>query len=155
MEFRHENQTGRKNAVNLPRPRPPTTNAITTGAVSKILPRGDTAAPQVHPFANSTSKLELIPSSTTTTVDGINVEEEARLYDQLCRSYEDETDDVCPSLSSPSTFIGQRIQLLKDPFLLVLSIEYPLSERIHTLHTHQTQTSAPTALHPSRVHIFR
>ena len=55
-------------------------------------------APQVHPFANSTSRLELIPPSSSITVDGINVEEEARLYDELCRSYEDETDAVGPSL---------------------------------------------------------
>ena len=94
MELQNENQTSRKTAVNLPRPRPPTTNAITTGAVSKNSPQGDAITPQIHPFATSTSKLELIPSSTKTTVDGINVEEEARLYDQLCRSYDDETDDV-------------------------------------------------------------
>ena len=150
MELQNENQTSRKNAVNLPRPRPPTINAM-----SKNSAQGHATTPQqVHSFANSTSKLELIPSRTATTVDGINVEEEARLYDQLCRSYEDETDDVCPSLSSPSTFIGQRIQLLKDSFLLVLSNEYPGPECIHIHQTHQTQTLTPAAFHSPRVHIL-
>ena len=46
----------------------------------------------LHPFANSTAKLELIPE--TTKDGGIDVEAEARLYDELCRTYEDETDDV-------------------------------------------------------------
>ena len=124
MELRNENQTRleiRKNAVNLPRPHLPstasltTTNKVTTGTALKSSskttllqtshlippdePQAETETPPVHPFANSTSKLELIPSSTTTTADGIDVEEEARLYDELCRNYEEETDDVCPSLS--------------------------------------------------------
>lgn len=48
----------------------------------------------LHPFAHSTAKLELIPA--TTGGDGIDVEAEALLYDELCRTYEDETDDVGP-----------------------------------------------------------
>jgi hypothetical protein len=48
-------------------------------------------APPRHPFANSKSKLELIPSGTA---DGIDVAEEAALYDDLCRTYEDETEGV-------------------------------------------------------------
>ncbi|KIM38455.1 hypothetical protein M413DRAFT_447714 [Hebeloma cylindrosporum] len=68
-----------------------TTNAISTGTTAKDSLEPEPITPQVHPFANSTSKLELIPSEST-TLDGINVEEEARLYDELCRTYEDETD---------------------------------------------------------------
>lgn len=45
-----------------------------------------------HPFAGSSAKLVLIPANET--ADGIDVEEEARLYDELSRSYEDGTDDV-------------------------------------------------------------
>lgn len=54
----------------------------------------DLDSPQtwVHPFASSTAKLEIIPSSATS--DKIDIEEEARLYDELCRSYEEDTDTV-------------------------------------------------------------
>ncbi|PPQ93588.1 hypothetical protein CVT25_005468 [Psilocybe cyanescens] len=48
-----------------------------------------------HPFAHTPAKLVLIPS--VSTVDGINVEEEARLYDELSRNYEDVTDDFTRS----------------------------------------------------------
>uniref|UniRef100_A0A8H8CE75 Endosomal/vacuolar adapter protein YPT35 n=1 Tax=Psilocybe cubensis TaxID=181762 RepID=A0A8H8CE75_PSICU len=51
--------------------------------------------PTSHPFAHTTAKLVLIPS--VSTVDGIDVEEEARLYDELSRTYEDETDDFTRS----------------------------------------------------------
>ncbi|CAA7270558.1 unnamed protein product [Cyclocybe aegerita] len=40
----------------------------------------------VHPFAHSTAKLELLPSSSSLTKDGIDIEEEARLY----AAFEDE-----------------------------------------------------------------
>ncbi|PPR05201.1 hypothetical protein CVT24_010301 [Panaeolus cyanescens] len=43
----------------------------------------------VHPFANSTAKLEVLISNP----DKIDVEEEARLYDELCRTYENDTED--------------------------------------------------------------
>ena len=51
----------------------------------------------IHPFANTTAKLEIIPSSTSsglTNAHGgiINVEEEARLYAQLMGSVEDSAD---------------------------------------------------------------
>lgn len=49
-----------------------------------------------HPFVSSDAKLVLIPSSST--ADGIDIEEEARLYDELSRSYEDGTDDVCDGI---------------------------------------------------------
>ncbi|TEB26102.1 hypothetical protein FA13DRAFT_1737757 [Coprinellus micaceus] len=42
-----------------------------------------------HPFAGSTAKLELLPPDTL-TVSGIDIEEEARLYDELCEAYESE-----------------------------------------------------------------
>lgn len=45
----------------------------------------------IHPFASSTAKLEIIPSSATSHID---VEEEARLYDELCRNYEEDTASV-------------------------------------------------------------
>jgi hypothetical protein len=56
-----------------------------------------------HPFAHSTAKLELIPASTS--ADGIDVEEEARLYDDLCRTYEDATDNVRIS-SYPTIYLN-------------------------------------------------
>jgi len=43
-----------------------------------------------HPFAGSTGKLEILPSSANS--DMIDVEEEARLYDELCRNYEEDSD---------------------------------------------------------------
>ncbi|KAF8956778.1 hypothetical protein BDZ97DRAFT_1849600, partial [Flammula alnicola] len=61
-------------------------------------------ADPVHPFAHSTAKLELIP--TTTNADGINVEEESRLYDDLCRTYEDETDEF--SRTNTPVYHGSR-----------------------------------------------
>jgi len=42
-----------------------------------------------HPFASSTAKLELLPPDSL-TASGIDVEAEARLYDQLCEEYESE-----------------------------------------------------------------
>ena len=46
----------------------------------------------IHPFAGSTAKLEILPSSANS--DMIDVEEEARLYDELCRNYEEDSDSV-------------------------------------------------------------
>ena len=45
-----------------------------------------------HPFAGSTGKLEILPSSANS--DMIDIEEEARLYDELCRNYEDSDSSV-------------------------------------------------------------
>lgn len=58
-----------------------------------------------HPFEHSAAKLELIPASTS--ADGIDVEEESRLYDDLCRTYEDATDDVRISLY-PTIYLNSR-----------------------------------------------
>ena len=54
----------------------------------------DLDSPQqwIHPFAGSTAKLEILPSSANS--DMIDVEEEARLYDELCRNYEEDSDSV-------------------------------------------------------------
>jgi DNA polymerase III delta prime subunit len=54
----------------------------------------DLDSPQqwIHPFASSTAKLEILPSSANS--DMIDVEEEARLYDELCRNYEEDSDSV-------------------------------------------------------------
>ena len=46
-----------------------------------------------HPFAASTAKLELLPPDTL-TASGIDIEEEARLYDELCEAYENEVRTV-------------------------------------------------------------
>jgi hypothetical protein len=62
----------------------------TTGSSST-----DLDSPQqqwIHPFAGSTAKLEILPSSANS--DRIDVEEEARLYDELCRNYEEDSDSV-------------------------------------------------------------
>ena len=66
----------------------------TTAASSSSANSTDLDSPQqwIHPFAGSTAKLEILPSSTNS--DKIDVEEEARLYDELCRNYEDDSDSV-------------------------------------------------------------
>lgn len=65
--------------------------STTTVASSSSADSTDLDSPQewIHPFASSTSKLEVIRSAT----DKIDVEEEARLYDELCRNYEEDIDD--------------------------------------------------------------
>ena len=52
----------------------------------------DSPQQRIHPFASSTAKLEILQSSANS--DMIDVEEEARLYDELCRNYEEDTDSV-------------------------------------------------------------
>ncbi|KAF9044070.1 hypothetical protein BJ165DRAFT_1479129 [Panaeolus papilionaceus] len=54
-----------------------------------VVPTSPRPATLVHPFANSTAKLEVLISNP----DKIDVEEEARLYDELCRTYENDTED--------------------------------------------------------------
>jgi hypothetical protein len=49
------------------------------------------AAPIDHPFASSTSKLEILHP---VTASGIDVEEEARLYEELCEAYENDVRNV-------------------------------------------------------------
>ncbi|KJA20553.1 hypothetical protein HYPSUDRAFT_123533, partial [Hypholoma sublateritium FD-334 SS-4] len=53
-----------------------------------------------HPFAHSTAKLELVPNASIRG-DGIDVEAEAQLYDELCRTYEDETENFVQSNTAP------------------------------------------------------
>ena len=71
-------------------------SATPTTAASSPLSSGSTDldSPQkwFHPFAGSTSKLEILPSSANS--DMIDVEEEARLYDELCRNYEEDSNSV-------------------------------------------------------------
>ncbi|KAJ3517470.1 hypothetical protein NLJ89_g478 [Agrocybe chaxingu] len=78
-------------------------------------PTPPTPTPPVHPFAHTTAKLELLPSSSSRTKHGIDVEEEARLYaafdaddaygykedgyDGDDGAYEEATDDVRVFLS--------------------------------------------------------
>ena len=66
----------------------------TTAASSSSAHSTDLDSPRqwIHPFAGSTAKLEILPSSANS--DKIDVEEEARLYDELCRSYEEDSDSV-------------------------------------------------------------
>ncbi|KAF9475483.1 hypothetical protein BDN70DRAFT_898149 [Pholiota conissans] len=101
----------------------PSTQALTqaliimqsSGSTSTESPLSDTydknetlnGAAGQHPFARTTARLELIPPSTS--VDGIDVEEESRLYDDLCRTYEDETDDFTRS-NTPVKSGGPSIQ---------------------------------------------
>ena len=60
-----------------------------TTAASSSFAHTDLDSPQewFHPFADSTAKLEILPSSANS--DMIDVEEEARLYNELCRNYDD------------------------------------------------------------------
>lgn len=53
---------------------------------------GPESAP-IHPFAHSTAKLELLPPSTA-GLSGIDIEEEARLYDELRRTAKSELPPV-------------------------------------------------------------
>lgn len=55
---------------------------------------GPESAP-IHPFAHSTAKLELLPPSTA-GLSGIDIEEEARLYDELRRTAKSELPPVPP-----------------------------------------------------------
>jgi hypothetical protein len=66
----------------------------TTTASSSSAHSTDLDSPQqgIHPFAGSTAKLEILLSSANS--DMIDVEEEARLYDELCRNYEEDPDSV-------------------------------------------------------------
>ena len=68
----------------------PTTAASSSSAHSTDLD----SPPQewFHPFADSTAKLEILPSSANS--DMIDVEEEARLYNELCRNYDEDSDSV-------------------------------------------------------------
>ncbi|KAF5354117.1 hypothetical protein D9756_006888 [Leucocoprinus leucothites] len=59
---------------------------------------GPESAP-IHPFANSTAKLELLPPSSA-GLSGIDIEEEARLYDELRRTAKLELPPV-PSSNHP------------------------------------------------------
>jgi hypothetical protein len=49
------------------------------------LPGPESAPPIEHPFANSTAKIEVIRSPAG-SASGIDIEEEARLYDELRRT---------------------------------------------------------------------
>jgi hypothetical protein len=61
------------------------------------VPIPTSSTPEEHPFANTTSKLEILKPSTSGDID---VEGEAKLYDELCRNYEAETDDVSVVVSA-------------------------------------------------------
>ena len=81
---------------------PGSATSTNTAASSSSTSSADLDSPQqwIHPFAGSTAKLEIIPSSATS--NKIDVEEEARLYDELCRSCDDDDTD---SVSSPLSFL--------------------------------------------------
>lgn len=64
-------------------------SATSTTTVASSSSDLDSPQQWIHPFAGSTAKLEIIPSSTTS--NKIDVEEEARLYDELCRDYEEDS----------------------------------------------------------------
>ena len=64
------------------------------------MPTPTSSTPQKHPFANTTSKLEILRPSTSGDID---VEEEVQLYDDLCRDNEAETDEVSAVVSAFAT----------------------------------------------------
>lgn len=70
-------------------------STLSTVASSSSAQTADWDSP-IHPFASSTAKLEIIPSSATS--HKIDVEEEARLYDELCRNYEEDTAPFAKSI---------------------------------------------------------
>ena len=68
-------------------------SATTTSTSSATTSAHSTDSQQwIHPFAGSTAKLEILPSSANS--DMIDVEEEARLYDEFCRNYEEDSNSV-------------------------------------------------------------
>lgn len=85
---------------------------------------GDFDSPQewIHPFASSTAKLEIIRSSLTSH-NNIDVEEEARLYDELCRNYE----DVEESFVKPNPQTRRTSSALKRSESLKLPVAKPQS----------------------------
>ena len=69
------------------------------------VPTPTSSTPEKHPFANTTSKLEIVRPSTSGDID---VEEEVQLYDDLCRDNEAETDEVSVVVSA---FAAQAVGL--------------------------------------------
>jgi hypothetical protein len=76
-----------------------------TTAASSSSAHSTDSQQRIHPFAGSTAKLEILASSANS--DMIDVEEEARLYDELCRNYDEEDSDsvrfIFIIISDPST----------------------------------------------------
>ena len=67
-----------------------TTASSTSSAHSTTTTDSDTPQKWSHPFAGSTGNLEILPSLANSYM--IHIEEEARLYDELCRNYEEDSD---------------------------------------------------------------
>ena len=81
-----------------PNTSPNNTSPNTANKPPESVPRLEASnrkASTAHPFAHSTAKLELIPNASL-RADGIDIEAEARLYDELCGAYEDDTENVRP-----------------------------------------------------------
>ena len=68
-------------------PGPATSTTMASSSSARSTENVNSPQQGIHPFAASTAKLEILPSSANS--DMIDVEEEARLYDELCRNYED------------------------------------------------------------------
>lgn len=96
------------------------------------MPTPTSSTPEKHPFANTTSKLEIVKPSTSGDID---VEEEAKLYHELCCDYEAETDNFiasCPSSSSRS----KRKLAPTPPPESIFSAEIYLSDNTGNSHPH-------------------
>ena len=94
----------------------------TTAASSSSAHSTDLDSPQqwIHPFAGSTAKLEILPSSANS--DKIDVEEEARLYDELCRN--DDSDSVSFILNLSGSFDNiDSINYVCNSFNIVCEIQ--------------------------------
>ncbi|KAJ3565534.1 hypothetical protein NP233_g7570 [Leucocoprinus birnbaumii] len=81
--------------IQIPPPRRSTTQLNSDETPSPTPLPGPESAP-IHPFANSNAKLELLPPSSA-GFGGIDIEEEARLYDELRRTAKLELPPVLPS----------------------------------------------------------
>ncbi|KAF4609570.1 hypothetical protein D9613_012234 [Agrocybe pediades] len=102
-----------------------------------------------HPFAHSTAKLELIPNSKSTTKDGIDLEEEARLYEELMSAasegMEDEGLTRPKSISrTPNKLIKPKHSLPSLPSLPIFG-ERSTNERTRTTSSYGSGSTPRTA----------
>lgn len=96
------------------------------------VPTPTSSTPEKHPFANTTSKLEVVRPSISGDID---VEEEVKLYDDLCCNYEAETDNFIASCSSSPSRLKRRSAPTPPPES-IFSAEIYLSDNTGKSHPH-------------------
>ncbi|KAF8964586.1 hypothetical protein BDZ97DRAFT_1815770 [Flammula alnicola] len=101
----------KRNTLKL-RPRAPSTTAYVSTASASGSASASSPNPILHlnhpgsPNGHRSRNFSRPAPPTTMNADGINVEEESRLYDELCRTYEDENDEF--SRTNTPVYHGSR-----------------------------------------------